>query len=93
MEDAEIVMIAGEKGPLYLAGKVAIVTGAARGIGKAVCVALAHEGAEVAAVDVMSVEEKALAVRELRRRALELKCDIAVPAQIKEGLLPIQQKN
>lgn len=32
-------------------------------------------------------------LRELQRRALELKCDIAVPAQIKEGLLPIQHKN
>ena len=35
-----------------LAGKIAIVTGAARGIGRATAVALAHEGADVIGFDI-----------------------------------------
>ncbi len=35
-----------------LEGKVAVITGAARGIGRACAVALAHEGADVAGIDI-----------------------------------------
>ena len=43
---------AGEGFPALLRGKVAVVTGAARGIGRAIAVDLARNGAKVAAVDI-----------------------------------------
>jgi len=69
--------------PPELRGKIAIVTGAARGIGKEVCLALARMGAEVAAVDILSTEETTMAVGEVGSTALGLKCNLAVPDQIK----------
>ena len=42
----------GEGFPALLRGKVAVVTGAARGIGRAIAVDLARNGAKVVAVDI-----------------------------------------
>ncbi|RYF15484.1 MAG: SDR family oxidoreductase [Oxalobacteraceae bacterium] len=42
----------GSTTPFRLDGKVAVVTGAARGIGRAAAVALAHAGADIAGIDI-----------------------------------------
>jgi len=49
-----------------LKGKTALVTGAARGIGKAIAIALAREGAAVVAVDLQAegVEQTAKDIRD-----------------------------
>lgn len=49
-----------------LKGKVAVVTGAAVGIGRAACVRMAEEGAAVAITDVREAEGKALAAELVR---------------------------
>lgn len=62
-------------------GKVALVTGASRGIGRAIAVRLAGEGADVAVnfrSDVTAAEETARAVEAAGRRCLLLRGDVGV---------------
>ena len=60
---------------MKLEGKVAIVTGGARGIGAAICRRYADEGARVAVADVLEGEAQALA-REIGRDAIAVALDI-----------------
>jgi len=64
---------------MKLEGKVAIVTGAGRGIGRAIALAFAREGADVVVISrtFSEVEETAGQIRALGRRALPLKVDIS----------------
>jgi 3-oxoacyl-[acyl-carrier protein] reductase len=62
--------------PADLHGQVAIVTGAARGIGQACALALAAEGADVVVADVLAGDATVGRVRELGRRALFVATDV-----------------
>jgi len=64
---------------LSLEGKVAIVTGASRGLGKTMALALARAGADVVAADVTreGIDEAASAIRALGRRSLAILTDVS----------------
>lgn len=69
---------------MRLDGKVALVTGAGSGIGKAVCLRLARDGADIVAADLNpdSARVTAEEVRALGRGALEIKVNVADVAQL-----------
>ena len=81
-----------------VAGKVGIVTGAAHGLGAALAMALAREGASVAAVDVcrdlppvpypLGTEEELHKVvkdiEALGRRAIAIKCDVGKASEVEK---------
>jgi len=81
-----------------LAGRVALVTGGSKGIGKAVALALATAGADVAvcARNPVDLEAVAEAVRSIGRRAFGAVCDVTdaeqvnrLPAAVGNALGPI----
>jgi len=69
-----------------LSGKVAVVTGGRRGIGRAIALALAGAGADIAlgdrTVDDGQLEAAAAEVKKLGRRSLAVKADITIKAEV-----------
>jgi NAD(P)-dependent dehydrogenase (short-subunit alcohol dehydrogenase family) len=59
-----------------LEGKVALVTGAAQGMGQEFCRRLAEEGANIAAVDIAACDETVGLVTALGRKAIGLQVDV-----------------
>jgi NAD(P)-dependent dehydrogenase (short-subunit alcohol dehydrogenase family) len=69
-----------------LEGKVAVVTGGSRGIGRATALALARDGADVA-LAARGAEDLAQAAKEVEaegRRALSVPTDVTDPQQVRE---------
>jgi 3-oxoacyl-[acyl-carrier protein] reductase len=65
-----------------LAGQRALVTGGASGIGRAIAIALAAEGAAVAIVDVAAAAATVAAIEQAGGRAFALHADISDEAQV-----------
>src|SRR3546814_8111699 len=70
-----------ENGSMRFAGKIAVVTGAASGIGKATVLKLAGEGAHVFAADIDEAGGRALAEQSNGKISF-VRCDVTLPADI-----------
>lgn len=73
---------------MRLEGQVAIVTGASRGLGRSIALALAEEGAAVvlAARNGQALNDVATQIEALGREALVVTCDVRDPVQV-DGLV------
>lgn len=69
-------------------GKVAFVTGAANGIGRATALAFAREGANVVVADISEQgnQETARTIEELGGRAIAVKCNVTQAEDVKAAL-------
>src|ERR1700682_2983500 len=70
---------------MRLAGKIALVTGAQQGIGRAIAIALARDGADVGVNyldDASAAERVAGEIRSLGRRALPIQADVSQAAGV-----------
>jgi 3-oxoacyl-[acyl-carrier protein] reductase len=89
-----------------LKGKIAVVTGGARGQGKSHCLALAKEGAKVVVVDICRqlieseyrLADKAVLdstvdeIKELGHEAIGICCDITVEDEVKDMFKKVQEQ-
>ena len=76
------------------ATKIALVTGAARGIGRAIALRLAHDGLDVAVNDISSSPELDGLVREIEskgRRSLAVPGDVSLEPEVEKTVRKVVQ--
>ena len=67
-----------------LEGKTAVVTGAARGLGKEIALALAESGAELVLSDIQDPKDTAAAIQKIGGRSLIVQADITAEDQVED---------
>ena len=80
---------------MRLEGKIALVTGGARSIGRGIALGLAREGADVGIIYVNHPDAAQAVVREIEalgRRGLAVKADIAKQAEVQAAVAEVEQR-
>jgi glucose 1-dehydrogenase len=77
---------------MRLRGRVALVTGAGRGIGQAIALAFAREGARVAIADIDAATARTTARRVGGARGLALQMDVADSASVDAGFTAVDRR-
>ena len=72
---------------MRLLDKVAIVTGGSKGMGRAVALAFAEEGADIVIADIISAREVVNEIEKKGRRALAVKTDVSKAEDVKNMML------
>ena len=61
---------------ISLKGKIAVVTGSARGIGKSIALKLANLGADIVISDLTDTNETIKEIEQLGQKAIGVQCDV-----------------
>jgi len=80
--------------PGQLSGRVALVTGAASGMGRAIAIRLAEDGAKVAVVDI-DLDGAKKVVQEIKQRkgvALAIECDVTSEKQVNSAVAQTEKR-
>lgn len=75
-----------------LDGKVAIVTGSARGLGQAMAIGLAEAGADISLVDILDMKETQQQIEKLGRRCIAIKANLSSKDCVEEIVNTTVQK-
>jgi NAD(P)-dependent dehydrogenase (short-subunit alcohol dehydrogenase family) len=75
-----------------LKGKVAVVTGASRGLGKSIAIGLADAGAKVIVTDILDTSETVEEIKKLNQEVLGLKVDVSNKSDIENMIKQTKQQ-
>ena len=76
-----------------LEGKIAIVTGASRGLGKAIAVGLAKAGANVVVTDVLDTSKTVKEIEKLRPQSFGLEVDVSNKYDVEAMVEEVKEKS